>query len=302
MQYTAAAEDVAVDMVVGKVEKAADQSKLTMGYMLSFVIGIIGGAVGGYAGWLVQDGHVVISFAVIGFLICSSFTFCVAGPLQHHWAQITGAGQYDSWRLGNCGVASSFDLYVTVHRVKNLYAGDAFFGLLSTARCNYLEVSVGKIMEEQQKLSVQNNPVKRTCVTSSGSFEECLHFVVSPTDDTIKFTLYDQEVFKDAAVGTCEININDEVLASGFPQQSSVNLIRHTAEVGHQDPGALAGTLIVSFSPGSDFPLSMLEKRSGLAVKRLRDVQTDLVLKSSNVGNYGTWATEPALYNCGETC
>mmetsp|Transcript_81434 Transcript_81434/g.143796 ORF Transcript_81434/g.143796 Transcript_81434/m.143796 type:complete len:295 (-) Transcript_81434:108-992(-) len=291
MQYAAAAEDVAVDIMVGKMEKAADQSKLTMGYMLAFVIGVIGGGVGGYIGWLLEDGHAVIFSAVMGFVICFSLTFCVAGPLRHHWSRITGAGQYDAFRFGTLGIASSFDLYVTVHRVKNLYAGDAFFGLLSTARCNYFEVSVGRFMQDDRVLSVQNNPVKRTCVTSSGVFEECLHFVVSPTDDTIRFTLYDQEVFKDAVVGHCEININDEVLASGFPQQIAVNLQRPIVDTGLQDTGALAGTLIVSFAPGSDFPLSRVEKRSGLAVKRLRDVQTDLVTKSRSAGNYGTWAT-----------
>lgn len=270
-----------------------------MGIALAFLLGLIGGMGGGYAGWLYGDGLVVVGSALVGFAVTFTVVFCTTAPGEFYFGRLASFKSSDFSRVRTIGLVS-FDLYVTVHRVRNLYNSGAFLGLLGQAQHSYLEVKVGRLVEDNKLFSVQKNPVKRTCVSASGSFEECFHFIVSPMDDTIRFTLYNQEIFSDSVVGIVDMDITEEVVSTGFPQKVTLRLAREEAS-GNQvtdfrDPGQLAGHLIVSFAPGSDFPASAavaLQGRSRLALKRLKESQESLLSQTQAAGQYGTWATAP---------
>lgn len=268
-----------------------------MGTALSFLLGLIGGMLGGYAGWLYGDGPVVLGSAFVGFALTFIAAFCSTAPGEHYFGRWASFKSSDLTRFQTLGL-SNFDLYVTVHKVRNLYGAGAFLGLLRQTQNTYMEVKVGRLAEEDQRLAVLQNPVKRTCVSTSGAFEECFHFVVTPSDDTIRFVLYDQEIFSDTVVGVCDLRITEEIVSAGFPQNMTLRLLREEAETtavkDFRDPGSLAGHAIVSFAPGSDFPVSAADAvggRSKLALKKLREAQESLVGQTQKAGQYGTWAT-----------
>eukprot|EP00933_Yihiella_yeosuensis_P017824 TRINITY_DN1481_c2_g1_i1.p1 TRINITY_DN1481_c2_g1~~TRINITY_DN1481_c2_g1_i1.p1 ORF type:complete len:305 (-),score=45.83 TRINITY_DN1481_c2_g1_i1:217-1131(-) len=294
MQALGAPEELAFEMAAEKLNKTARPSSLSMGYLAAFIGGLFGLGIGGYIGWMLGDGPVVVSTACAGFALIFGIIFCAAGPYQYHFGNPKSTWKDSDHARANTYGLSEFDLYVTVHRVKNVYNADSFFGLMSAVRMNFVEVRTGRLMEDDQVLNVQRNPPKKTCISEQGVFEECFHFVVSPTDDTIRFVLYGQDTFKDELVGICDINLTDEVLGAGFPQKRSFNMARPAADPNSKDPGELAGTLIVSFAPGKHLPhgaANAMEKRSGLALQHMRDVQSDLKTQSQSYGNYGTWAT-----------
>lgn len=270
--------------------------RVIIGIALSFVLGLMGAALGGYLGWyFAGSGLKVIIGAFFGFAINFVIAFSVTGPLQYYLNRMLSYKDSDLERVRTIGLAS-FDLYVTVHQVKNIHSTGAFMGLLGQVRNHYVEVKVGRVDEQEKLLSVQRNPVKRTCVNQTGAFEECFHFVISPTDDTVRFILYDQEVFKDMVIAQCDVHITDEVISAGFPQRKTLRMLTPDVgvEAGLKDMNQLAGNLVVSFSHGADFPeaaIEELQQKSRLAYSRMREAQEQLVSKTEAYGHYGTWAT-----------
>lgn len=261
-----------------------------VGYLVSFLMGIVGGVVGGYAGWLLKEGVVTVGLAGFGFLLFFGVTCALSGPGVYHYGQLSSRLRApDRDRVRELG-HRNFHLYVTVHKVKDLYAAGAF-GML-TALPTYVEVMVGRLTEGG-KFSVQRNPATATCASASGVFEECFHFVVTPTDDTIRFVLRNRDIganfFSEPVLGECSINITDEAVLQGFPQHSAFGLQRqHDAH----DPGHHAGTLVISFNPGPDCELPAeshgVDRR--LAQEHRQSTQ-GLLLSAAGRTGYGTWAT-----------
>lgn len=267
-----------------------------VGYLLSFLLGLIGAMVGAYTGWLWGEGLIPIAAAVAGFTLCFSIAFCLLGPGEFHYTRFSSNMKPPEMeRVRTLGLLT-FELYVTVHRVKNLFTADIIVGLLGADRNSYVEAKVGRLTDGN--FSVQRNPVKRTCVQASGVFEETFHFTVSPTDDTIRFLLYDQDIFQDGLVGMCDVNITDQVISQCFPQRKAFRLVHSggpaNVDVDERDPSELAGTLVASFMPGDDFPAfaaKRAESRRPHAFQRLKSAQTQLLGKLESSGQYGTWAT-----------
>lgn len=268
-----------------------------VGYLVSFLMGIVGGVVGGYAGWLLKEGVVTVGLAGFGFILFFGVTCALSGPGAYHYGQMSSRLRAPEWdRVRELG-HRNFHLYVTVHKVKDLYTAGAF-GMLAPLP-TYVEVMVGRLTEGG-KFSVQRNPATATCASATGTFEECFHFVVTPTDDTIRFVLRNRdigaEVFSEPVLGERSLNITEEAVLQGFLQHRAFGLQRQPlagegAGVA-KDPSHLAGTLVVSFTPGADCELPVeshgVDRR--LAQEHLQSTQ-GLLLSAAGRTGYGTWAT-----------
>mmetsp|Transcript_819 Transcript_819/g.2427 ORF Transcript_819/g.2427 Transcript_819/m.2427 type:complete len:310 (+) Transcript_819:136-1065(+) len=267
-----------------------------LGLLMSFLAGMIGGLGGAYLGSIVQDGMVVVGAATVGFFL----TFCLAaaltGPLSYAYGQFFAiVAPPDAGRVWAMRGFSSWDLYVTVHLVKNSLVTEGMSGWLTGKQNDsYLEVKVGRYVPPDTFKLAQ--PVKYTCVSHTNVFEESFHFVVSPTDDHLRIALWDQDIFADDMVGMCDINISDQILLAGFPQHKGFRLIRATQGLDENaDMDHLSGTVVLSFRPGGAFPKSVydrLKSQKPLHYEKLRTENQALMNSTrATAGSYGTWAT-----------
>lgn len=270
--------------------------RLMAEHVVCVMMGFMGGMVGGFAGWFMRQGTwygaTPIIGAAIGFTTFFCITFFIAGPYEYHRRRLTQkffVPDMDRFRTLHM---ESFDLYVTVHRSKNVFFSSAMPELL------LVEVEAGR--REDGAFIAQRNPVKRTCANTSGVFDECFHFVVAPSDDTLRLALYTKGMLGKDLRGTCYLNIMNDILRQGFPQQTSVGVLniadqeKDTA-ANFKDPDCLAGSLVVSFAPGATFPswaLRELEERHQIAFQHLRMDQAKLLSTAQEKGGqYGTWVT-----------
>lgn len=264
-------------------------------WILTIVIGLLGALAGAYAGWTIDDGSVVVFTAGGGFAAASMVAFLTCGPFRyylHEFMAVAKPPEKKRMELMYHGGHTSFDIYVTVHRVNNVFNTEGILGLFGHRNNSYVEVKVGRLIGDN--FSIQMNPPKRTCVSTDNSFDECFHFNVAPTDDSVRFTLYDQDVFSDDLVGTCDINITNEVMCGGFPQHKSYKLIRQgNSDEGAVKASAIAGNLVVSFTPSSDFVNDKLQAEKHLHFSNVDVIRTKL-LKETDKTQYGTWVKLPA--------
>lgn len=273
--------------------------KVTLGYVLSFVMGVIGALCGGYIMYIYMDGPpVIIAAACCAFLFCCC-TFLFAGP-GYWWLQsfssYTRPPEID--RLTTTG-PRSFSIYVTVHRVHNILNESylSFFGKRVNA---YVEVEVGR---DVGGYFFPQQPKNRTCVKNDAVFEESFHLVIAPTDEYIRFTLKDQDVFQDDVLGELMLHIQDEVVSEYFPQRKSF-VFKAGAGPTHDiwSKSMSPGTLVASFTSGVDFPEGPvsglpifhhnLDKKRKLEDERMTSIKENLYQKSLGYGEYGTWATQ----------
>mmetsp|Transcript_643 Transcript_643/g.2026 ORF Transcript_643/g.2026 Transcript_643/m.2026 type:complete len:316 (-) Transcript_643:49-996(-) len=286
--------------------------KVLLGYVLALVVGMLGGLVGGYGGYAYRMGYVEagelegagllpVLTAAGGFIIFFTVALFTVGPSDHLTSKLSALVRQPALDRAKVVGFSSFELFITVHRVKNLFNADPCTGFFG-AKCNpYVEVLVGRTVDDRGKFSVQRNPAKRTCVSTSSSFEESFRFVVSPTDDTIRFVLWDQDLVDDDVVGMCDLNITEDVLKMGFPQKKSYKLARGDAlddakpRSGFKDADHHAGSLVASFAPGEDFPAAAaasLQATSRREIDRLRSAKDELRSQAAaTAGPYGTMVT-----------
>jgi hypothetical protein len=270
-----------------------------VGYILCILMGMVGGMVGGFSGWLLRPGvwygATPIAAAGVGFFLFFGATFAITAPGEYHYRRLKNTFQLPDKDRLKLMQLSSFDLYVTVHRAKNIRQPEIVDNAL------YADVQVGRMVDGVFKRT--KNPTKTTCASVKGVFEECFHFIVSPTDDTINFGIYIQDIFAGEAFAKGDIHIMNDVLGQGFPQQKTVGLKGAGSTGGaprgvHKDPDHLAGSLVVSFAPGANFPawaLSELEQQHQVAFEHLRTDQTRLlsrVQETGAYGAYGTWMTK----------
>lgn len=303
----------------------ATPMRVVGGYVLATIMGALGAMAGGCVGYFyavgstfkISSGTVILQAgqwppiigSLIGFGLLFSLTWCYAGPGEYHYNwMIATVRPPSASRIQTVGL-SSFDLYVTVHRVKNVYNTDPLLGLFGYGSNPYVEVSVGRTVHDDEGFKMNRNTTQRTCVARNNSFEEVFHFNVSPTDDTVRFVLLNQDMFADDKVGSCEVNISEEVLNAGFPQRVAYKMSRsHGNNILRVNDGAadvqgdanrLAGSIVVSFAPGANFPIGAGKKvksKSPSAWRHMQTAQRDLTTRSAKAaGTYGTWATTSSM-------
>lgn len=291
------------DKVQGELEEVDHLSateiptNVLLGYFLSFLLGIVGGTLGAYCGWLYDDGWYPVLACIMGFVVFFTITWFLSGPFRFHFAFFKANLRVPIGRLATTG-AATFDLYVTVHRVVNRYNTDFITGLMGGDSNSYVEARVGRLVHHQC-INVQSNPVKRTCCQLSGVYEECFHFSITPTDDTIRFVLWDQLIMSTAEVGQVDINIGRDILGKGFPQKKTFKLMRYNDEfaaVEAHHARSLVGNLVVSFTPGHNFPLlagSNIEQQKPLAHEHRVSLTQQMLSKMASNPTNGTYASGP---------
>lgn len=301
------------------IENAMDQDlppHVVAGIAGAVIFGFLGGIAGAYAGaayfgvlstGLPGGGMPVIMSAGAGFLMVGGL-FLACGPYgQHHMKLAGNALQPPEWRRFQKTGFSTWDLYVTVHRCQNAYNVRQFFGLLMPSFLQagpsyFATVRVGREIDEDIFL-LRSNPVKKTCTTKDQVFEEVFHFVVTPTDDTLRVVVWDQGTLIDRRLGSVDINITNQILEAGFPQNKGFRLSRSSYEEGddsgdeeqeveYQD---IAGTIVLSFKPGPNFPrYANARYRSNQPYEHHSVYTSNSELMKgvkTNYPSYGTWAT-----------
>eukprot|EP00928_Gymnodinium_smaydae_P087857 TRINITY_DN72047_c0_g1_i1.p1 TRINITY_DN72047_c0_g1~~TRINITY_DN72047_c0_g1_i1.p1 ORF type:complete len:291 (-),score=50.38 TRINITY_DN72047_c0_g1_i1:166-1038(-) len=277
--------------VLDEMMQQTTPTSVIVGYVVTALLGVVGGFCGCYAGWFISDGFAPILGSMIGFVLFALIGLVVSGVLTYHLEQLEVRWPFpDASRLWEVGV-KSFDMYVTVHRIQNVKTS----GMIGAQHDFYVEVKVGRLVNEGRYFSVVLSPPNRTCVQTSGIYEECFRFTVNPTDDTIKIVLLEQDMIKDDEWGSVHIDIDEEVIKKGFPQKRAYKLTRHVHDEAGPDADDMAGTVVVSFAPGADFSKAKMmgmQETHKLAVNEMRVTQKKLADKArQNYGAYGTWST-----------
>lgn len=260
---------------------------VNIGILASIVAGLFGAAVGGYVGWMLDDAIVILVAASFGFIILFLITFAVSGPGRYWYDKMMIANKIpDSARYTYTGF-STWDLYVTVHQIRNMMSPDGLFALLGDNNLDYVSLQCGHAQDGEVML--HQNPVKRTCIGVDHVFEECFHFKVAPGDDTIRFTLLIQDTFNDRSLGVCDVNISDQILAKAFPQHQALTLRSQGGETGSVSTDNFVGSLIVSFSAGKRFPKQAASHMASVEQLQVAHNQTVARKLQEGVSDYRTF-------------
>lgn len=291
--------------------------RIKIRYYSAFAWSILGILIGGYVGYLVQtleglggykgntSSYTVFLGCFVGWVFALIVAFYFHGIFEYWSNRAAVTFKPMEWQRFQATGVQSWDLYLTLHRVQNVFNAEQM-NLFSSSSVQfmYLDVEVGRLVRNDY-FSVQLNKPMRTCVQQSGVFEENFRANISPTDNTIRITLYSQGVVRDTVLGICDISITDQVVNAGFPQKKVFNLLHNATEQTVSNTDQLAGSCIVSFAPGenmSEGAVNTLEAANKLQFEHMRSQLSaskgDLVNQS---GTYGAWATGNTSANYGAT-
>jgi len=235
--------------------------------------------------------------AGIGFLLflCCGCLFC--GPCTYFFERLYAflwpfPSKERVAAMGHHGL-STFDLFITVHRCQNVQNNEGIMGFFGKTNDSFIEVQVGQIIADDFHPGI--NPRKNTCVQTNNVFEECFLFKIAATDSVIKVALFDQDLVGSAIAGNVLIDIMKDVIDQGFPQVKGYSLqVKDSYSWAAGDAeDAKVGTVVLSFTPGENFPKTLLKQMAGtkqFAFERTLLAASDLKHKSEKEGDYGTWA------------
>jgi len=121
-----------------------------------------------------------------------------------------------------------FTALLVPSRVQELIGGHGDFNLILTVhQVSKLDWTTQKIQKLNVFSSVDayiliecgKNPRKSTCVNSNYEYNEQFKLKVSAADVALHIKLMEQDVFGSKKVAQITVNINDDVIAQGFPQK-----------------------------------------------------------------------------------
>jgi len=203
--------------------------------LMVLLIGILGCFVFGMIGSMTYPGIGAIGGAVIGFFVFGIVGCIVVGK----WKDIIPDGLDPTDMVphavaGAVGSHGHFTLFITVHRAEEVNTNAGIMGLFGGSNDSYVSVECGI------------NPVKATCVRRDNVWQETFRVQVRPKDTAVTFNLMDQDVIGDDLVGTVSVDIDDDIVHQGFPQEKQYRL-----ETGGKDKSGKA-KLVLSFDYGDD--------------------------------------------------
>jgi predicted RNA binding protein YcfA (HicA-like mRNA interferase family) len=232
--------------------------RVLLGYVFAFLSAIVGAIIGAYSGWLYGEGMVPIIWSFVGFVVGYVTVWIVGGPLAYHYQKFKLYSVPPSYARLNAVGFTEFDLYVTIHKIQNMYNSLDPIGIFGSdnALNYYVEVKAGRKLGDGGIFQMLKNAAKRTCTNNGGVFEEMFHFIISPTDNTLRITVKDQDLFDEFDMGYADINITNQIVNQGFPQKRAFKLTagKPGQHVVYTDAHHQTGTIIVSFTPGKTFP------------------------------------------------
>lgn len=270
---------------------------LALGYLGTFLFGVLGGLLGAVVGYFMGREHNTVYGAAIGFTLCATIGLFAFGVFKYYWRQLkANSPLMEKERFNHTGFLD-FDLFVTVHRCQNVMNAEGLAGFFGSKNDSFIKVEVGRIIDDQFMVS-ETNPVKMTCVNKSNVFEECFRLRIARTDEVLKVALYDQDLVNEDLVGWTHIKIVSDILEAHFPQEKGFPLKSDDTSMFKRE--VHAGTVILSFTPGGNFPKDILKKGAAterhleayrLDQKRQEQHQA-LVETKKKAKSYGTWAVD----------
>jgi hypothetical protein len=308
-------DDLGADELIDESEDYDWPVNVYVGYGLAFAAAGLFCFLGAYLNFFFNDdgkvdlGPFKISATIFcaaigffgGFLVFWATGFPVVGiksPMLYH-LEVFKSKKMPAWGEGRVSVVGfqPFDLYLTVHRVQNMFNDQDIFGFTSGNNLRlFVEIRVGRKMHGIDDLFITKNTIKRTCINPAGCFEEIFHFNCKPTDDTLRITVKDQDIFQENELGSCDINITKNIINLGFPQKRAFKLNSpgsHAARTSSK-ANASAGTVVVSFAPGQSFSagaISKIKSKNEFAIGSMTQTQKSLLDKtnSKSYGHFGTF-------------
>mmetsp|Transcript_2699 Transcript_2699/g.7607 ORF Transcript_2699/g.7607 Transcript_2699/m.7607 type:complete len:280 (-) Transcript_2699:145-984(-) len=182
---------------------------------------------------LAGDGKGALAGCLVGFFLFA----CMGGFATGFWSDLVGS-VFSSTRevfvphsiATAFGAHGSFGLIVTVHRAQCQLRGQ----LPWQSRSLFAEVSCGQ------------NPVKRTCVSGDGVFDETFKLQIRHADDTIFVQIKNQDIFGARDVGHVYVPIQSGILEQDFPRRAEYQIVAGDHEWLYQGYGS-PSKLVLSF-------------------------------------------------------
>lgn len=283
------------------LEEDYDTDRLTLSeigwWTLTLLFGIVGALGGACVGWLQamgEGGMEVIIGASIGFAVFFIIGFFIGpakGIADKQYAMMKPPDLNRHMKL-HVNPTAEIPLMVTVHKTRNISSTEGLMAIFGKKNDQFVEIKCGRKVSPTAPFFPGGNPPKRTCVSTGGVFEETFLFTVGAKDDTLVIGLYDQDVVGDDFVGEAVLNITNDILEGGFPQQQGFKLIREEGMI--NTTKKKTGTIVVSFAPGEGFPeasLDAIKKRHPIEYRRFENEQKKKeqeALKAYGKTSYGS--------------
>lgn len=204
-------------------------------------IGLLGCFLFGIIGSMTYPGIGAIAGAGIGFLLFTLIGCCALGVYKDFAPkpdQIDSTKFVPSFVTVAMGKHPSFTLIVTVHKAVDVSATKGLNPFSSPD--TYVTVESG------------SNPAKATCVKrgSRPEFNEQFKFLVAPENKSVVVKVMDQDVFSSDVLGYVSVDIDEDIIGRGFPQEEYYHL--QTGAKGGKSGGKTK--LVLSFDYTDDFP------------------------------------------------
>lgn len=208
--------------------------------IVTIAIAVMGAYLFGMIGSMSYPGIGAIAGALIGFVFFGLLTCCLVGSYKDCLPDINAlvdpANLVPTAVSGMVFKHGRFTLIVTVHRLEGVQGMGGFLPWSSPD--TYVSIECG------------TNPIKRTCVKGTGKFEEQFRLTIEPRDEHIVLKALDQDVFGAQLLGYCNLDIDEDIVGHGFPQEQSFKL-----EMGGKGDRTGGKTVIVlSFDYTEDYP------------------------------------------------
>lgn len=266
-----------------------------LGWLGSFIFGVVGALLGATVGYFFGREENSIWGALIGFILCGIIGLWICGIFHYYKKHVLemNSPQFEYMRFKQTGFAD-FDLFVTVHRCQNVMNKEGLMGFFGSKNDSFVKVQVGRTIDNEF-IDSGTNPVKITCINKTNVFEECFRLRIARTDDTMQVALYDQDLVGEDLVGFVRINISNDIVDAHFPQAKGFQLKSNDVSMFARE--VQAGTVVMSFTPGGNFPKNTLSKSAAttrhLEAHRLdqkRQEHKDELRKMKDTkASYGTW-------------
>jgi len=211
--------------------------------VVTIVMAVLGAYLFGMLGSMTYPGIGVIAGSLLGFFFFGILTCCVIGAYKDCLPDINAlfdtsavvppALHHVFYRHGK------FTLIITVHRIEGL---SGMGGLLPWSNPDtYVSIECG------------DNPIKRTCVKGTLKYEEQFRLTINARDEHVVIKALDQDIFGAALLGYLNLDIDEDIIGHGFPQEQTFKL-----EMGGKGDKTGGKTVIVmSFDYTDDFPAGL---------------------------------------------
>lgn len=241
--------------------------------IIAIGIGILGCFLFGVLGSMTYPGVGAIAGAGIGFLLFTFIGCCALGvykdllPKPENFDTAALVPSFVNQAMGKHG---KFTLIVTVHKATDVSTMKGLnpFGSPDV----YVTVESG------------NNPPKATCVKKSSNpeFNEQFKLLVQPNHKSVVVRLMDQDVFGSDDVGYVTVDIDQDIIGRGFPQEEP-----YVVQAGTKGQKAAGKSKVyLSFDYTDDFPWGQT-KQARMQNPEMYDKRIDRMKKADQ-----TWHTQ----------